>query len=60
MTQNDLEHLGTSNAIYMLLVSLSPKCHAISLHDQIYLSSRSLCDKCTEWLHNTMNTIKSN
>ncbi len=44
--------------IYMLLGSMSPKFHSISLHDEPFSCYRPFWEKCTQWPQNDLEPYK--
>ncbi len=55
MIQNSLQQQKLKRAFtYMLLMSLTPKNHSLSLYDQQFSSYRQLLTKCTIWPQNDL------
>ncbi len=49
---------GHRYQINVLLVSMSPKFHSVSLYDQPFSRYRPFWNKCTEWPQNDLNPYK--
>ncbi len=58
MTPNWLEHYKLKCSPYVLIVSIIPKFHSVTLYDQPFLRYRAFWDKCTEWPQNDLEPYK--